>query len=132
MRPLRTELHVPVGYLATTIIDGKDLIQVRTPSSHQNGVEPDYEGTFYTNDSEYVNRTSNMLKDIWKNARPPSTLALATTMLPPEPMAPECEDPLLRPNGPYQKMVVKVAGNTGLVTEKDVLNKIITAKRIPP
>src|SRR4030042_477236 len=71
MRPLRTELHVPVGYLATTIIDGKDLFQVRTPSSHQNGVEPDYEGTFYTNDSEYVNRTSNMLKDIWKNARTP-------------------------------------------------------------
>ncbi len=125
--------HVPVGYLATTIVDGKDLFSFKTSSYQEGQSEQDFESTFYTNDSEYVTRTKNMLNDIWKNARAPSTITLGSTIPSPQPVAPlpDDVDPLVRPDSPYQKMVVKVAEKTGLVTEKDVLNKIITAKKIP-
>ena len=123
--------HIPIGYLATTIIDGINLFQVKTPSTRLNQVEQDFKNTFYTNDFDYVGKTRNMLNDIWKNAQPPSRIILKSTRLSPETITSGDLDPILRPNSPYQKMLVKVAANTELVTEKDVLNKVISATKTP-
>jgi sugar-specific transcriptional regulator TrmB len=123
--------HIPIGYLTTTIIDGKNLFQIKTPSTQLDKSKHDFASTFYTNDSDYISRTRNMLNDIWKNASPPPKIALNSTMLSPELITPEAVNPLLRPSSPYQKMIVKVTGNTGSVTENDVLNKFINAKKTP-
>ena len=126
--------HVPLGYLSTTIVDGKDLFQFNTPLSVQKtNSRSTFEGTICSNDLEYVTRTKNMLTDIWKNARPPSGLPSGVNALPPMPVAPlpDNDDPWLRPNSAYQKMIVNVMGKKEAVTDRDVLSKIINAKKVP-
>ncbi|MCZ2808764.1 MAG: hypothetical protein O2V44_05365, partial [Candidatus Bathyarchaeota archaeon] len=60
--------HVLPGYLGTTIIDGKQLFQFKSPLSDQEKPEAIsyFENTFFTNDYEYVEKTKNMLNNIWK------------------------------------------------------------------
>ncbi|MGZ4851156.1 MAG: helix-turn-helix domain-containing protein, partial [Candidatus Bathyarchaeia archaeon] len=128
--------HIPGGYLATTIIDGKHLFQFKSSASEQETHEskPNFENAFYTNDSEHVTKTKNMLNDVWRNALTPSAITLESALKPP---APEIVSPSekksgwSRPDSAYQKMVHTVVETQGTVTEKDVLNKIINAKKYP-
>ena len=62
--------HVASSYLGTTIIDGKHLFQFKASPSDKNELDYtlSFKDAFYTTDSQYVEKTKKMLKDIWKRA----------------------------------------------------------------
>ncbi len=120
--------HVPVGYLETTIVDGKHLFQFE--DLPVNEVKPRattcFEDVFYTNDVEYVKKTKNMLNAVWKNARPPSSITLESIIGPQGYMVPSL------PEIPFKKVRdATIIQEQKIITEKDVLKKIISAKKIP-
>lgn len=125
--------HVPVGYLETTIVDGQHLFQFKNPPPEEEELRAMtyFENTFYTDDSEYVIKTKKMLDDIWRKASAPSAITVKsvtsnTNMTPPVPeetwirVVKKITVPvLLEEQRPLEKL-----------TEKDVLNKILTAERV--
>jgi sugar-specific transcriptional regulator TrmB len=70
--------HVPAEYIGTTIVDGEHLFQFKNSPTKQGEQEAEsyFDNTFYTNDSEYVEKTRTMLNDLWKNAQRPSIYTL--------------------------------------------------------
>ena len=122
--------HIPENYMVTTIIDGKHLIQFKTPPTGPETIDsiPNYENTFYTNELEYTEKMKNTINDIWKNALTPSTVTLEATI--------GSYGPLLRPffeNAKLRKTSsVKITDikPLGTITEKEVLDKIIHADKI--
>lgn len=122
--------HVPISYIGTTIIDGKHLFQFKTPDPEEPGAMAYFENTFYTNDVEYVEKTKNMLNDIWKTASIPQAITLQSIIGNPAPSI--AAHPEKTRYTEYRKMpgwIEETEQST--LTEKDILNKIINAKRIP-
>jgi sugar-specific transcriptional regulator TrmB len=60
---------IPVGYLETVIVDGKNLFQFKGDLLN---ADANFENTFYTNDQEYVEKARNLLVGVWQNAQPTS------------------------------------------------------------
>jgi sugar-specific transcriptional regulator TrmB len=129
--------HVTDSYLETTIVDGKHLFQLKnTPSDKekQNDIMS-FENAFYTNDVEYVSKVENMLNDIWKNAQAPSPIVLKDGI-----QQPICSEKNENANifDEYKNEYKKILGFNyrmeplqGKITEKELIRKIATAKRIP-
>ena len=119
--------HVPTSNLNSTIIDGQHLFQFRNPITNQDGNElvSQYENTFYTTNLEHIGKTEDLLNEIWKKARSPSSSTLESLI------------------GPYGSGPAPLSGNLWKrqsksivfterpeeMTEKDVLNKITNAKK---
>jgi len=123
--------HVSTSYFDSTIIDGQQLFQFKTPSPGREQIEstPFFEDTFYTSDAGHVKKTGRMFYDLWENAQVPSAVSLET-------IRPKTED-----NSPSEgaipRTVKKVLDlvvedeNRRKITEKDVLQRIINAKLNP-
>jgi sugar-specific transcriptional regulator TrmB len=129
--------HVPDIYLGATTIDGQHFFQFKNPLSDSDDTESlDYfENTFYTNDAEYVRKTEKMLNDIWGNAHVPSTIALKAIIQQPLPSSKPASGDIFEE---YKKELKKIVGfsytmepQQGTITEKEVLDKIANAVRIP-
>jgi sugar-specific transcriptional regulator TrmB len=120
--------HISPNYLHTTMVDGKHLFQFKTPPQERQKLEPTphFENTFYTNDIEYIEKTKPMLNGIWKNARVPSTDTLEAILGPGRLL-------LSFPDAPTKKGDFTIINDDplGTLTEKDVLDKIINAQKIP-
>jgi sugar-specific transcriptional regulator TrmB len=125
--------HVPVGYIETTIIDGKHLFQFETESAdEEKPIMSRFENVLYSNDLEYVEKTKNMLNDIWRSAFAPSAITLESINKPTAPaLVPfsENEYAFSRADSPYRKIVYSIDEKPGTLTEEDVLNQIINAKK---
>jgi sugar-specific transcriptional regulator TrmB len=121
--------HISPNYLHTTMVDGKHLFQFKTPAQENQKPEstPHFENTFYTNDLEYIEKTKTVLNDVWKNARAPSTDTLETILGPGKLLL------LSFPDTPTEKGDFTIINDDplGKLTEKDVLDKIISAQKIP-
>jgi sugar-specific transcriptional regulator TrmB len=121
--------HVPIGYLETTIVDGKHMFQFeeQLASEEKPRATQCFKKVFYTNDFEYVDKTKNMLNAVWKTARPPSSITLESII------GPHGYTACSLPKNPWKKVreVTVTEEKQGVITEKDVLNKIINAKKIP-
>ncbi len=77
--------HVSTGNLETAIIDGKHLFQFKTSSEEDKSDTTSYlENAFYSNDFVHVEKTQNILNNLWKNATPPSVSTLKAVLRPPE------------------------------------------------
>ena len=143
--------HVPPNYKQTTIIDGKHLFQFKTIISEKQPLDssPNFENTLYTNNPEYVQKTKTMLNEHWKNGRQPLADNLESIFgtgvrsqcgayypgaicgpgpygtfypLPPEPAK----------KGDYPVIEIVNEDPSGKMTEQDVLNEIINARKNPP
>jgi sugar-specific transcriptional regulator TrmB len=121
--------HVPLGYLETTIVDGKHLFQFQEQPINEEKPQapPCFENVFYTTDLEHVKKSKNMMNALWKNARPPSSITLQSIIGPSKYAA---RSP---PKIPWKKVIdaTVIEEKQGIITEKDVLNKIINAQKIP-
>jgi sugar-specific transcriptional regulator TrmB len=122
--------HVPIHYWGTIIVDGKHLFQFKTPSPEREELESTlrFDNAFYTDDLEWVEMMKTALNDIWRSAQPPSIITLESIIGPyGPPVVPLPKDILL------SKMDFAVIDYKppGTITEKDVLNKIINAQKIP-
>lgn len=116
--------HIPVGYLGMTLIDENHLFQFKTPD---HGLEMSFENTIYANDNDYVIRLKKMLNDMWEHAQMPSVSTLKTIL--------QKVDPTLSPfpYGPPNLMgspFIIEQIPPGTLTEKDVLQKMVAAKRV--
>ena len=122
--------HVPINYWRTLIVDGRSLVQFRTPTPdpEKRGSSLRFERAFYSNDLEYVKMMKSTLDDIWTDAHAPSAIKLESKLAPYGPTV----VPL--PKGSFLKkgdIPVIDFKPPGTLTEKDVLNKIIDARKIP-
>jgi sugar-specific transcriptional regulator TrmB len=123
--------HFSESRLNTTIVDGKHVFQSKNPISGQEALEKELTSAyaFYTSDSDYVRKTKLVLNDVWKNAQAPSAVTLESILNPPPPSV----DPFrkIETDSPYTKMSIHLEKHeVGAITEKDVLNKILNAKKI--
>ena len=127
--------HIPIGYLGTTIVDRRHLFQFKNPPPEKEKLRamPYFENTFYTDDSEYVTKTKNTIDDIWRNASAPSAITVESVTIP------SATTTAHIPEGTMSRVIKKITVPTLLeeqrplqkLTEKDVLNKILTAERAP-
>jgi hypothetical protein len=86
------------------------------------------EYALYTSDSELVAKTKSVLNGSWKNALAPSLVTLESILNPPASYI----DPFrkAKPLGPYFRGSIRIEEYMqGAITEKDVLNKVLNAKR---
>jgi hypothetical protein len=129
--------HVADIYLGATIVDGQHFFQFKNPPSDLENVEAlDYfENTFYTNDAEYVRKTGHMINDIWNNAQVPSPITLKAIIQQPLPSSTPASGDIFEE---HKKELKKIVGfsyamepQQGTITEKEVLDKIANAVRIP-
>lgn len=124
--------HVPIGYPEATIVDGKHYFQFKTPPTDKEKLRstPYFKNTFYTNDLEYVDKMKNMFDDVWKNARAPSPVTL-------EAILERSHAPQGMPSSDRKPAYLKEVSGLSFkdwklretAAEKDVLNKIISAKK---
>jgi sugar-specific transcriptional regulator TrmB len=110
--------HVLIGNSITTLVDGQTLFQFKSAQSDQDKPETSsyFENMFFTNEYEYVYKVKDMLNNIWKSACAPSAVTLESTG-----------------QSLFRKVDVYIEDEKPLekLTEKDVLNKIINAQKIP-
>jgi sugar-specific transcriptional regulator TrmB len=120
--------HVPASYLETTIVDGRHLFQFKNrPPDEKKPRAQHFGNAFYTSDLEYVEKTKNMLSYVWQNAGGLSTIPLESIIgVERVDIAKFSETPWRKVNG-----FTLIEENKGAITEKDVLNKIINAQKIP-
>ncbi len=129
--------HVQAGYLGTTIIDGEHLFQFKNPApEEEEGQTSQYsENAFYTNDTDFVRKTENMLNDIWRNAQVPSPVPLRAAIQQLVPSGQPSKSNILDEYKHEFKRIVgfsyRMEPQEGKVTENEVLKKIANAKRIP-
>ena len=126
--------HAPVGDLEITVVDEKQLIQSKIqPPYDVKGERIPYFGTYFTNDEQYVKKTRNILEQIWSNEAAPltSTSDSIINNLPANTSPPEKEQTLSRTNKPQRKLLFDVKSKREVILEKDVLNKILNAKKYP-
>jgi hypothetical protein len=122
--------HVPINYWRTMIVDERHLLQFRPPPTDQEKPEsiPHFESAFYSNDLKYVKVMKCALDDIWKKAQSLSAIKLESTLRPYGPaVVPLPKDSFLK-KGDIKVIDFKPPGT---LTEKDVLNKIINARKFP-
>jgi sugar-specific transcriptional regulator TrmB len=110
--------HVPIGQSRIILVDGTNLFQFKKLPTDQEKLESTTysENMFLTSDFEYVYKIKNILDDMWKNARAPSPVTLEST-----------GRSLFR----EVNLIVEDKRPSKKLTEKDVVDKIISAQRIP-
>ena len=128
--------HVASSYLETTLVDEKHLFQFENNSLSKEKSQGvfNFSNIVYTNTTEHVQKTRNMLYDIWRNAFAPSAITLNSIRKPSmDTVGPISENVFAfsRPENPYKKMSHGVMEKQEPISEKEVLNKIINAKKYP-
>lgn len=126
--------HIPSNQVATTVVDGKHLFHFKIPAtSQEEKFAMSFKTSFYSNDSEYVNNAKGILDNLWRKARSPSPIILKS-IIPPPPVRTKAVSMSFPPDGlgkPINKIITPIKQTLGSVTEKEVINKIIKAKRHP-
>ena len=109
--------HIPEGHKQITLVDGSRLFRFAE------GYMCLYE------DTNYINKLRLAIDETWRSAQPPSLVTIGSIINPPAPVPDLSEHNLL--HGEFLKTVGKVNEIAfGTITERDVINKIINAKRI--
>ena len=112
--------HIPANQTCVTIIDKKELFQFK---SFDNKTES--ETVFYSSNSSYVKKIENSLMNIWKSAIPVSDKTLESIL---GPYSSRPSDSILRKKK-IDKFVILEEKEE--ITEKEIIEKILSAKRIP-
>lgn len=123
--------HVPINFLTMMIVDNRVLLIFRNPPMKESRTEtPFYAGdTFYTDDSLTVERSSEMLNDIWKRGIEISELdsqagiKLPTVSVSSEGKISELVDAMLK-NSVEAILITENQKPIGIVTERDILKEI--------
>lgn len=126
--------HTPTCHLESTLVDGKHLVQSRNQLPYDGKRERiPYFGTFTVNNQEYVNKTKETLDALWRTATILSISALGSVIktTPIEDTSYDIESAHHRSDGPHRRLLLDVKSKRQVILEKDVLEKIINAKKYP-
>lgn len=118
--------HVPSSTLETVLVDDHFLFQFRAPSlerGHQNGLA--FDQTHFTADLETVNKTKDMLYDVWVKAYAPFANMSQTVS---EPLTLPLDEKRARA---YEKtfQFIDKPRLLGKISEKEIITKILQAKK---
>jgi sugar-specific transcriptional regulator TrmB len=120
--------HIPLGYFETTIIDGQHLFQFRYETGKQKKpIDSEFfKNTFYTNEFNYVQKTKNMLIDLWIKTRTPSlqSLRLSTSFQ----LIPQKSSIGRFPM--RERMFNNIEYKKTIITEKEVQDKIKKERKL--
>ena len=123
--------HIPLGYFETTIIDNQHLFQFSPSSALQNEPKDDnyFDKTFYTNDPDYIQKTKQLLLDIWNKTHTPISVGIRSiTRTQGESLTPSIgHHSLVRKSSFKQNMKYNPKGK---ITTKNVFDKIEKEKRL--
>ena len=130
--------HVATNCLRITVVDGKHLFMFKTPPLDLEKLDASsyFEGTFYTNDIEYVGRAKDMLDDIWKSACDISTVTLESITRSPAPLVHPSDSisaaaKIMANENAGAVVVVENKMPVGIITEKDIVSRVINAQKDP-
>ncbi len=124
--------HAPQGYLGTTIIDGQQLFQFKYPPQDQRNSEalPYFTNTYYSYEPEYIIKTKSLFNNIWRKAQSPE-LSTLNIIKNPLKFPIESARNVIR-HDVYKKVVGHIEDpKVGILTEKDVINRIINGQKYP-
>jgi len=130
--------HVPISYLTMMIADNKHLFMFKTtPLGEEEDTYPFYlRNTFYTNDQKYVERTGELLNDIWKrgtNITETASESLTGTpiiQVPSTATLTEIAETMLD-NSATSVLVTENKTVIGIINQKDILGKILKPSADP-
>lgn len=129
--------HVPISYLMMLMVDDRHLFMFRMPTAEADVKTVFYlENMFYTNDSRYVERVSEMLNDIWKRGldiRELSTgsgMKTQTVHVSSSEAVSKVVDCMLV-NNVNSVIVTENDNPIGIINENDILRKILKQRRNP-
>jgi sugar-specific transcriptional regulator TrmB len=121
--------HVPRDYMKTSIIDGKHLFQFKIPETYEQELAAErVQKTFYTNDFEYIEKTRNMLMDIWKNSVAPSAIT-AESILAASTKEPPQKEAKYKTLDKRDNEYFHDETQERKITEQEVINKVLNYKR---
>lgn len=109
--------HIPMNYPEVTVIDGKNLFQFETSNNP--------EKTGFSDDATYVTKTKNHLVEIWKKSTPLSDKTLESMI------GPYGYRPTNLINRKKNVDKIQVIEENEKITEKEIIEKIFRAKKIP-
>jgi CBS domain-containing protein len=127
--------HIPVCYSRVTVIDGKHLFQFKIPQEKLEGIQ-NFENCIYTNVLEYVQRTRDMLNQIWNDAFDISKVIVGSIARAPVPtvlLSTHVSD-VAASMAKQNVGAVVVARNfepLGIITERDIIERVMLAKKDP-
>ncbi len=130
--------HVTISYLMMMIVDNAHLFIFKMPSAEEKTAETAFflENMFYTNDSKYVERVSEMLNDIWKRGLDLKELSSTSGMKNQnfqvqgsDTISKVIDDMLI--NNVNSVIVIENNNPIGIIDENDILRKILKQQRDP-
>jgi sugar-specific transcriptional regulator TrmB/CBS domain-containing protein len=130
--------NVPISYLMMLAVDAEHLFIFKSPPLNRATTRAAFhlDNVFYTNDARYVERVTEMLNDIWKRGMDIHELTAGPAAGTPiakisgSSNASEALDLMLENN--VSSVLVSENGNpVGIITERDILEKILKRKKDP-
>jgi CBS domain-containing protein len=130
--------NVPISYLMMLATDGEHLFIFKTPPLNKSTARTAFhlDDVFYTNDARYVERVAEMLNDIWKRGMDIHELTAGPAAGTPmakvsgSVTASEVIDLMLE-NNVSSVLVTENNSPVGIITERDILEKIMKRKKDP-
>jgi sugar-specific transcriptional regulator TrmB len=130
--------HVPISYLTMMVVDNKHLFMFKTPPMTDLTVESAFylPDTFYSSDPSQIERTAEMLNDIWKRGIEISDISNQAGM-----KLPNIEIPVtntvdllvgaMLKNGVNSVLLTESGKPVGVVSDRDVLREIVEHQKDP-
>ena len=120
--------HVVTDYMETTLVDGHHLFQFNgIPANEHLEDLSHFENMTYILDYEYLKKTKVAFNDLWSTALQPSNPVTKISQKVPQSIIPL---PAEKRWSEYSKTMNRSKGKIGEIAEKDILEKIIKAKKI--
>jgi len=130
--------HVPISYVMMLIVDGRSLFMFKAPTLNEAADETMFhlEDVFYSNDARYLERVGEMLDDMWKRGLDINEMMAETGMKVVEPSVSGSDTALkvvdlMLKNSVNSVIVTEGDVPVGIVSQRDLLEKILKAKRAP-
>ena len=129
--------HVSLSYLTMMTVDRQHLFIFKAPPLNEKINVPFYlTNMFYTNDKKYVERTNQLLEDIWKRGTYLSDIGAVSSM---EKFNVTVSDSdsiseiikIIIKNNVRSVLVTKNNQTIGIIDQKDILTKIIKENKDP-
>ncbi len=130
--------HIAACYSRTIIVDGKDLFQFKTLPPDQEKLEglKQFEGTIYTNEIEFVQRTKDALDTIWGDAFDLSRVIVGSIARMPVPTVARSTPvfdiaSIMAKRNIGAVIIARDFEPLGIVTERDIIERVVLARKDP-
>jgi len=125
-------------YSSIAIIDDTQMFMFKTPLAIKKKTEPVayFDHILYTNERDFLRSVRNMLDDLWNKSLDLSDMKVEAAMRSP-PITISTESPAFKAvdsmlaNNIGSVIVVEGEKPVGIITEKDILNRLVGAQRDP-